>query len=185
MKCDGAQSLERFRAYLNLLARVHLNRQLNAKLSASDIVQDTLLEAHRKVGDFRGRTFAQQAAWLRTMLVHNAAKAGRDLRRQKRDVARERSLEAAMERSSVRLGDLLPAEQSSPSEKAMREERLLHVAEAVERLPEAQREAVLLHYLENLSMAEVGQRIGRSSTAVAGLLHRGLKRLRELLRETE
>ncbi len=185
MKFDGAQDLERFRAYLKLLARVHLGRQLNAKLSASDIVQDTLLEAHRKADDFRGQTVAQQAAWLRTMLLHNAVKAGRDLRRLKRDFARERSLEVAMERSSVRLGDLLPGRGSSPSEKAMREERALSAAEAIENLPEAQREVILLHYLENLSMSEVGERMGRTSTAAAGLLHRGLKRLRELLREAE
>lgn len=185
MNFDGAQSLERFRAYLNLLARIHLNRDLKAKVSASDIVQETLLEAHRTADNFRGRTVAEQAAWLRTLLVHKAKKIGRDHRRQKRDVAREHSLEAAMERSSVRLGDLLPAGTSSPSQKAIREERMLHVAGAIESLSEAQREVVLLHYLEHLSMAEVGERIGRTSTAAAGLLHRGLKRLRELLQETE
>lgn len=185
MNFEGAHGLERFRAYLNLLARVHLNRRLNAKLSASDIVQETLLEAHRNAESFRGHTVAQQVAWLRKMLVHNAAKIGRDLRRQKRDVGRERSLEAAMERSSVRLGDLLAAANSSPSEKAFREERWLQVATAIDSLPDAQQEVILLHYLEDLSMAEVGERMGRTSTAAAGLLHRGLKRLREMLRAAD
>lgn len=160
-----------------------LGRELRGKCEPSDIVQQTLLEAHRAGGDPRGRTFAEQAAYLRKILVHNAAKAGRDLHRQKRDMRREISLEQALERSSLRLGDSLAAKVASPSEQVIREEGLLRISAALQELPEPQRDAVLFHYVEGLSMAEVGLRLGRTPAAAAGLLHRGLKRLRELLAE--
>ncbi|HEV2950282.1 MAG TPA: sigma factor [Gemmataceae bacterium] len=62
-------SLDRFRHYLLLLAQLHLGNPARAKLDASDVVQETLLEAHRKRGQFRGRNEAELAAWLRQMLA--------------------------------------------------------------------------------------------------------------------
>ena len=59
------------------------------------------------------------------------------------------------------------------------------VLTAVHRLPEAQREAVELHHLRGLSLAELAGQLGRSEGAVAGLLHRGIKRLRKLLHDLE
>ena len=97
----------------------------------------------------------------------------------------EFSLESALEQSSVRLNDFLAAGGSSPSLRVVRQEQVLHLAEALARLPEDQRQAVTLKHLQGLSVAEVAQQIGRSEAAVAGLLRRGLKRLRELLAEHE
>jgi RNA polymerase sigma-70 factor (ECF subfamily) len=177
--------LERFRDYLVLLARLQLDARLRAKLDPSDVVQETLLEAYRKRAQFRGQADAELAAWLRQMLTHNLADAVRDLGRAKRDVAVERSLEAALTDSSVRLCGLLAADQSSPSQQAVHNEDLLHLAQALARLPEPQREAVLLHHLQDQPLAEVARLLGRTEAAVAGLLHRGLKKLRELLHERE
>jgi RNA polymerase sigma-70 factor (ECF subfamily) len=70
---------------------------------------------------------------------------------------------------------------SSPSQQAARNEDLLRLADAVAQLPEAQREAVVLHHLQGCSLTETARRLGRTDAAVAGLLHRGLKRLRELM----
>jgi RNA polymerase sigma-70 factor (ECF subfamily) len=182
---DGGPSLDRFRDYLLLLARVQLDARPRAQLNPSDIVQQTLLEAHRQRGQFRGQDDAELAGWLRQMLIHNVADAGRALRRAKRDVELERSLEAALENSSVRLQAFLVADQSSPSQHAMRNEEWLRLADALAQLREPQREVILLHYLQACPLAEVARQVGRSEAAVAGLLHRGLKKLRELLHERE
>ena len=102
-----------------------------------------------------------------------------------RDVAREQPLEAALERSSARLEAWLAADQSSPSQRAIRHEQLLRLAEALAQLPADQRTAVELHHLRGCPVAEVARQMGRSDGAVGALLVRGLKKLRELLRETE
>jgi RNA polymerase sigma-70 factor (ECF subfamily) len=177
------RDLEGHRPYLSLLARMHLDPRLRDKLDPSDLVQQTLLEAHAKREQFRGTTAPEQAAWLRQMLVHNLADAVRALHREKRDVKLERSLEAAIDGSSCRLAAWLAAEQSSPSQQAMHNEQLLRLADALPQLPDAQREAVILHHLQGWSLAELAGHLGRSEPAVAGLLHRGLKKLRELLGE--
>src|SRR5438105_3855074 len=145
---DGGPVLDRFRDYLLLLARVQMDARLRAQLNPSDIVQQTLLEAYRKREQFRGHDDAELAGWLRQMLVHNLVDAGRALGRAKRDVARQRSLEAALEDSSVRLHALLAADQSSPSQHALRNEEWLRVADALAHLPEPQREVIMLHFLQ-------------------------------------
>ena len=101
----------------------------------------------------------------------------------KRDAGRERSLLAAVEDSSARLEALLAADQTSPSERAVRHEELRRLAEALAALTEDQRRAVELHHLHGLTVEEVAGMLGRSEAAVGGLLRRGVKRLRELLRE--
>lgn len=173
----------RFRDYLCLLARLQIDGRLREKLDASDLVQQTLLEAHARREQFRGHSDAERAAWLRAILSHNLADALRALGRARRDVALERSLEAALDDSSACLQDLLAAEQSSPSQCASRQEDLLRLADALTRLPEPQREAVVQHHLQGQTLAELAAHLGRSEAAVAGLLHRGLRRLRELLEE--
>ena len=175
-------ALERFRHYLVLLARLHLGNQFQAKLDPSDMVQQTLLEACRKQHQFRGKSDAELAGWLRQMLAYCIADALRALGRAKRNAAQERSLEAALENSSLRLEAWLAADQSSPSQSAVRQEQLLHLAEALAQLPEDQRRAVELKHLQSYSVAAIAQYLGRSEMAVGGLLRRGLTKLRELLR---
>ena len=89
----SADRLEEFRSYLLLLARLGLDGRYQAKLDASDVVQQTMFEAHRDERQFRGQTTTQRAAWLRQILARNLANVRRDLGRAKRDTARERSLE--------------------------------------------------------------------------------------------
>jgi RNA polymerase sigma-70 factor (ECF subfamily) len=177
--------VERFGAYLRLLARLHLDPRLRGKLDPSDVAQQTLLHAHQALAQFRGRSEQELAAWLRQILARNLAMAVRDFARAKRDVARERPLEAALEDSSARLDAWLAAEQSSPSQRAARNEDALRLAEALEQLPEAQREALVLQHWQGWSLARIGEHLGRSPEAVAGLLKRGLKKVRQLLSEGE
>ena len=152
-----AEALERFRPYLRLLAQMHLDPRLRGKADASDLVQQTFLQAHQARDQFRGQTEAELAAWLRQILARNLAHALRDLGRAKRDVARERSLEAALDASSARLGEWLAAEQPSPSQQADRNEQALRLADALASLPEAQREAVVLHYWQGRPVADIGR----------------------------
>jgi RNA polymerase sigma-70 factor (ECF subfamily) len=181
----GAGELERFRAYLRLLARLRLGPRPRGKLDPSDVVQQTLVQALQGLDRFRGRGDQAMAAWLRQILAHHLANAVRDLGRAKRDAGRERSLEAALEESSARLEAWLAVDQSSPSQQADRNEQLLRLAEALEALPEAQREALTLHHLHDWTLDDIGRHLGRSTAAVAGLIKRGLKQLRLLLQEPQ
>jgi len=178
-------SLEQCREYLRLLARLQLDPRLQGKLDPSDVVQQTLLKAHEKMEQFRGRTEAELTAWLRQILANNLAEAVRKYAADSRDVARERSLEARLDESSARLEACLLADQSSPSQRAMRQERLVQLANALAQLPDDQRRAVELHHLKGLSVAEVGDQLGKTRAAVVGLLFRGLKALRLLLKDTD
>jgi RNA polymerase sigma-70 factor (ECF subfamily) len=176
--------LEKFRAYLCLLARLQLDPRLRGKLDPSDVVQQTLLEAYQKRDQFRGATEGEWLAWLRQALAHNLADALRAFGQAKRDVNRERSLEAAVEASSQRLAAWLAADQSSPSQQAQRHERAVRLAEALATLPDDNREALVLHYCEDRPLADIATHLGRSPAAVAGLLKRGLKQLRTQLPPT-
>jgi RNA polymerase sigma-70 factor (ECF subfamily) len=175
--------VERFREYLCLLARAHLSPNHPAKIEASDVVQQTLLKAHEQRGQFRGRSDAELAGWLRQMLVNHLADALRWGQRNKRDVRRERSLEAAIEDSFSRAEDWLAGHDTSPSHQAMKIEQLLRLTDAIAQLPDGQREAVVLHHLQGCSLADIAHELRRTEPAIAGLLHRGLKRLRELMKE--
>jgi RNA polymerase sigma-70 factor (ECF subfamily) len=177
--------LERFASYLRLLARLHLDARLRGKLDASDLAQQSLLAAYRSLDQFRGRTDAELAAWLRQILAHQLAHAVRDLGRAKRDIRRERSLEAALGDSSARLERWLAADQSSPSAQLQRQEQAVQVAAALETLPEAQREALVLHYWQGWTLPQIAAHLGRSPAAVAGLLQRGLKAMRRHLSTEE
>jgi RNA polymerase sigma-70 factor (ECF subfamily) len=181
----GDRPLERYRDYLSLLARLQLGPRLRAKLDASDVVQQTLLQAHAGRDQFRGQSEAEWLGWLRAILARALAAAARQFATEARDVARERSLEADLDLSSSRLEALCVAEHSSPSQRAVRAEELLCLARSLAGLPADQRLAVELHYLKGLPVAEVAGQIGRSRPAVVGLLFRGLKRLRKLLRGPE
>jgi RNA polymerase sigma-70 factor (ECF subfamily) len=180
---DRAPQLERFREYLRLLARLQFEPRFRAKLDSSDIVQVTLLEAHKSWAQFRGTTEVELMAWLRRILSHNLADARKEFGRVKKDIARERSLETEVENASGRLGEFLAARQSTPSQLISREEEAMRLADALTRLPEAQREAVELHHFQGLSLKQVAGHLGRTEPAVAGLIHRGLDGLRELLQE--
>jgi RNA polymerase sigma-70 factor (ECF subfamily) len=172
-------ALEKYRPYLHLLASLQISRRLRAKLEASDVVQQTLVQAIGGWEQFRGRTDAEAAAWLRKILAHQLANAFRDIRRQKRDVRRERTIEGSLEQSASRLQSWLAADQTSPSQGAIASEQAVELANALAELPEAQWKAVTLHHFEGWTLEQVGEHLGRSPVAVAGLIKRALRTLRE------
>ena len=181
---DEIQNLEDYREYLQLLAQLQLDQKLQGKVDLSGVVQQTMLEAYQALPNYDHRGADHLAAWLRRILAHNLYDEIRKMRTGKRDLSRERSLEAALEQSSHRLQTAwLAAGQSSPSGQAQREEQGLHLSAALAKLPEAQREALMLRHFQDRSLAQIAQQLGRSHAAVAGLLKRGLQQLRNQLRE--
>ncbi|MBY0461208.1 MAG: sigma-70 family RNA polymerase sigma factor [Gemmataceae bacterium] len=169
------------RDYLLVLARIGLDPRLRSKVDEADVVQQTLLEAHRDWDQFRGQTAAERFAWLRQILARNLANLLRDYTRNKRDVNREHRPDPAAESSAARLDGWLAVEQTTPGTAADRNEQLARVALALAALPEGQREAVLLRYWHSRSVAEIADHLGATPAAVTGLLFRGLKALRARL----
>jgi RNA polymerase sigma-70 factor (ECF subfamily) len=179
---DLGRTLDGFREYLHLLARLQLRAHLLGKIDLSGVVQQTLLEAYDAREDFPSDA-DQQAAWLRRALANNLTDEIRRLKSRGRE--RELSLEQALEASSARLEAWLAQKDSTPCRGAARNEQLARLAGALLQLPDDQRVAVEFHHLQGLSLADVGGRLGRSRESVAGLVYRGLKKLRALLAEEE
>lgn len=176
--------LERYRGYLLMLAHRYLSERLRRRVDPADLVQVTYLEAKRDLHAFRGETPAEFAGWLRGMLKHNVASAvTRHITTQKRSLSREVDAAGPAVDDSGQPAWIhqLPGSTTSPSGVAIRSEAVLALIEALHELPETQAEAIRLRYMEGLPLAEIVERMGKSDTAVAGLLKRGLKRLRTIL----
>ena len=176
---SAPRALEDYRAYLRLLARLQLDPKVQGKLDPSDLVQETLLRAHAKRDQFQGRTDAELAAWLRRILANLLTDAMRRHGLAGRNLAPERSLEE----SATRLEAFLSSSADSPLERTVRQEELLQLSEALDQLPDDQRVAVELKHLQGWTVEAIAQQMKRSKTAVGGLLRRGLKKLRETMKE--
>lgn len=185
MSEDAKVDLFRYRDYLILLARSQFPERLQARLDASDVVQQTLLEAHRDLEQFRGTTSAEMAGWLRQILARNLANIARDQDRQKRDVHREQSLEQGLQASSARLEAWLSDGGISPSRHAERNEQLLQLAAVLTKLTPEQRQAIEMRYLQGMTLASISEQMEKSPSAVGGLLHRGLSEIRKSMSEQE
>jgi RNA polymerase sigma-70 factor (ECF subfamily) len=164
-----------------MLARLHTPLELRTKLDAADVVQQTLLAAHRAQDQFRGTTANEQTAWLRKILAGTLGQEIRRFRSGKRDVNLECSLNQALDDSNHKLEAWVAAEASSISIKAMRKEELSALADAMESLPDDQRHAVELKHLQGWNVDTIARHMGRTRQAIAGLLRRGMKRLRDRL----
>jgi RNA polymerase sigma-70 factor (ECF subfamily) len=181
------QTLEQFRAYLECLTaiqvdpRLRINPRVRGRFGWSDIINATLLEAARDLERIQTMAPPDQERWLRTMLANNLVDRIRRELAKSRDCRLERSLEAAVEESSCRLQDWLAADQSTPSEKLMRQERALRLAEALAKLPERQREAIVLQKWHGWKLARIAEHMQCTVGVVAGLQARGLAKLRETL----
>ena len=177
--------LEAQRVALHRLAERQLEGRIAVRVDASDVLQQTFLEAYRGFPQFTGRDIRELTAWLRSILEHKIAGAIRDhALLQKRDVSRERSMDDS-HRGGASLKQDLDANLTTPSQKAIRGKQANRLAQALAALPDDQREAVRLRHLEGWALAEIAVRVGRSSAATAGLIKRGMKALRRRLHESE
>ena len=172
-----------YRNYLRLLARTQIDSSLRVRLDASDLVQETLMRASRDFPQFNGTTERQLMSWLRTILARNLANLHKHHHARKRDLDQHRSLENALDRSSMRIDRVLAGSLSSPSAQAARRERAVILADALARLPVDYRDVIVMRHLEEAPFAEIATKMGRSSGAVRMLWVRGLERLRTELED--
>lgn len=170
--------LEHYRAYLTVLAQRYLDTRLRGRLDAADIVQITFLEAQRDLPSFRGHQIEELLGWLRHILRNNVSSAHqKHIYTQKRSAGREVSNSPTDSRPAIT--DLAPSETTSPSQRMMRDEAAVYLANCLEDLPDTQREALRLRYVEGCSLKQISESMGKSEMAVAGLLKRGLQALRQ------
>jgi RNA polymerase sigma-70 factor (ECF subfamily) len=177
--------LDRFRPYLNVIAQRMLDDRIQGRLDFSDVVQATFMEASRDFDSFRGESVESFLAWLRNILRNNVATAHQEhLVTQKRSARREVSMASPTgdPGSEVQLANILPAETSTPSQRIMRDEAAVVLATCLEQIPDTQREAIRMRYLEGMSLKEISRKMDKSEMAVAGLLKRGLQGLRDEMR---
>jgi RNA polymerase sigma-70 factor (ECF subfamily) len=173
--------LEAQRKDLRRLAERQLEGRIAVRVDASDIIQQTFLEAYRGFPQFAGRDARELLAWLQIILNHKIAGAIRDhALLQKRDVGRERSMDDS-HGGGTPLKQQLDAEVSSPSQQVIRGEEAERLSQALAALPADQREAVRLRHLEGWALADIAFCLGRTHAATAGLIKRGMKALRRKL----
>lgn len=170
------RALEACRGYLLLIAQRELGEDLQAKAGASDLVQQTFLEAQRDFGRFVGDTEAAWRAWLRRLLLNNLASfAGEYRDTAKRDVRRE--VAVAGGKSSSETGPALPAEQPSPSAQAVAREQAEAVRRAMDRLPDDYRRVLVLRYQDGQPFEEIGRQLSLTANAARKLLLRAVERV--------
>jgi RNA polymerase sigma-70 factor (subfamily 1) len=175
------RALGEYRAYLETLTFIQMDPRLRSKISMSDIVQKTLVEAWCAVQRIEALDAPGRKRWLRKMLVNNLLD---EIRRWLR-LPPEQALEFAANESSFRLQDWLGAEETPPIDRLERQEKKLRVLEALSQLPEREREALILQQYHGWKLDQIAEHLKCTTNAVAGLQARGRARLREPLGDLE
>jgi RNA polymerase sigma-70 factor (ECF subfamily) len=173
------------RGYLQMVAHAQVDDWMRAKVDSSDLVQQTLLEAHRDFARFEGRTTAEWLAWLKRIMAHNAADAVRHYRgTAKRQARRELSLDQHADEDGN--GRIDPAaDDPTPSQEFLVRDTELRVAAALAQLTDDHRRVIVLRNLQRLPFDEVAQRLGRTRPAAQMLWMRAVKKLQEQLAECD
>jgi len=174
----------RHRERLVRMVQMRLDWRLQGRVDASDVIQDACLEAARRLPDYLREPRMPLFLWLRflvgerLLIVHR-----RHLGAKARDARREVSLyqDALPEASSAALAAQLLGQHTSPSEAAVRAERLLRLQEAINRLDMLDREVLSLRHFEQLSRRETAQVLGIEEAAAAKRYIRALQRLKDIL----
>jgi RNA polymerase sigma-70 factor (ECF subfamily) len=174
------------RSYLQIIARAQVETSLRAKVDASDLVQETLLEAFRDFQRFGGNSEQEWLAWLKRILAHNAADFIRRYRgTAKRQARREVPIRGPRD-STLAPGVSEPAAPcQTPSQEFLRIDDELRVTAALAELPPDYQEVIVLRNLQRLPFNEVAERMERSRPAVQMLWMRAIKKLQESLGEKD
>jgi RNA polymerase sigma-70 factor (ECF subfamily) len=173
------------RPFLSQVAEQEVASWLRPKQDASDLVQLSLLEAHRAFATFQGEDFAQWLAFLRRILERNATDAVRHYGAAKRQAGREIALHPQASDASSLEGPQLAASSETPSVEALRHEQSDRLRQAITQLSPDHQEIIRLRNLEQLPFEEIAERMNRTRPAVQMLWMRALKKLEEILQQTD
>jgi RNA polymerase sigma-70 factor (ECF subfamily) len=176
----GDRLMREYRPYLRLVAGQRLPRLITKRADASDIVQQTLIDAVRGLPDFRGQTEAEFTAWMVRLLERNLLQTARLNLAAMRDVRRE-AQDQPSNGSAQLVWHGIANDGSNPQSSVFRGEAALHLAQALEQLPDQQRQAVELRYLEQQTLEAIAEELDKTTAAVAGLIARGVEALRRYL----
>lgn len=173
------------RSFAAIIARVQLHRRLKTKVDPSDLVQQSLLEAHRGFDDFQGQTPHDWLAWLKQIVTRNALDADKHYRGAAcRDLRREQPQMASGDSNgTAHCSPIDPA--PTPSQFLSGCERELRLAEALEQLPNDYRQVILLRNVERLTFDQVASQMNRSRGACQMLWMRAVDQLRTRLQDLE
>lgn len=159
------------------MVRLRLSPQLQRRVDESDIVQESLIDAGRKLKAYAARPRMPFYLWIRNLTALKLLEAHRrHLATDKRDVSRENSLPQA---SSILLADQLSASLTSPSQAAIKNEARLQLQRSLEAMDDIDREVLVLRHFEQLSTSETAQILGISKSTAGSRYLRALDRLRE------
>lgn len=172
--------LETHRKLLYMLAESQLNHVLRSKFDAEDIVQETMQSAYLNFGQVREpKNPAVVKRWLTQILTNVLTDLFRQFNSDKRDIHLERSISASLGNSAAGVEGWIAAGHTSPSMAAARNEELAKLADGLKRLPPDMREVVIEKHINNKTVREIAESTSRTEASVAGLLRRGLAKLRE------
>ena len=177
------QDFEQFREPLQCAGKSRLRGRLVSKIDIEGVVQETFLEAFQQADSWRSDDPAVRAVWIRRAFQNNLVDEIRRFRRQSRDGALEWGIDDGTRGRAGSVATWLTTDEPSPHEVVVQREHAKHLSAALARLPDVQRKAVELHHLRGLTLAEVAKQLNRTKGAVAGLIYRGLQKLRVLLQE--
>ncbi len=173
--------LQLYENYLRVLVLAQFEARLRARVSPSDVLQETFYEVHRDFSNFRGVTVQEFLAWIRQILIHNLKRcAERHVYAARRDVRREvnaEELAARLEQSAARLDSIIADAASSPSMRMEREELQLQVANQVANLPADYRDVIVMRHFRSMTFEEIARTMDRSAGAIRMLWLRAIKQL--------
>jgi RNA polymerase sigma-70 factor (ECF subfamily) len=172
-----------YRQRLRDIAASALPSEVAGRADASDIVQQTLAEANQSFAAFHGASLPELFAWMTAILKHNVDDVVRQhVIAERRSVRAERCLD---DNSGAGFNAILAADQTSPSMAAARGEIQDRLEMALDRLPARQRDAVRMRHLEGRPLADIADKLDCSLQAAAAVIARGLRGLREEMKEFE
>jgi RNA polymerase sigma-70 factor (ECF subfamily) len=185
---QGVESESRFllRFLTQFRSQIRLETRFQARFDTSDVVQQTMLNAFRDFPQFRGMSEEELKAWLRQILAHVLGHERRYHRdTEKRSIDRDVSIDQQLTESSLKLQSILAADDPSPSDRAIRDEDELLLAEVLEKMPADYQQIIILRNLKGLSHEEAAHRLGRNLGATRMLWVRALARLRKEMDRAE
>jgi RNA polymerase sigma-70 factor, ECF subfamily len=173
--------LEVYRRYVQIMATIHLDRTIQHRVSPSDVVQETFVQAVLNFMQFRGSTEAEFLQWIRRIAASRMAMASRQFHTLRQDVRLEEGLNEALDGWSGRAAIWMSDQGSSPSQQVSKREQAVVLADALAELPPDYREVILLRHFQNLQFSVIADQMERSVDSVKNIWVRAIKRLRELI----